>query len=269
MRADAVAAIDLRGGPAGVLLLHGLFGTPAELGTLAQALGARGFSVLVPCLAGHDSGPDAVARAGWRGWLRSATDAYSDLAARHQRVAIGGLSMGAALAFCLASAASPRALVSISGLVDINNPLLPLLPLALRFVGGIKPLDRVPIARASVRHALRHTLYAHGVDLGDERAVRAFARRYVLPLAGIDELRRLLAVTRRRLPLVHSPTLLLQGRLDRVIPRGSLDHIRRELGTDDVEAVWFERSGHLLPIEAEASAVIARVVTYLAARLEH
>ena len=40
-------------GPRGVLLLHGLTGTPYDVAPFAEALFARGFAVRAPLLAGH------------------------------------------------------------------------------------------------------------------------------------------------------------------------------------------------------------------------
>ena len=85
-----------------------------------------------------------------------------------------------------------------------------------------------------------------------------------MPVAAIYQLGRLLAVTRRLLPRVHAPTLLLQGRRDPVVPRDSMSRIAALLGSADVTTGWLERSGHLLPLDAEADAVAARVAAFVA-----
>ena len=54
-------ALFVRGGPRGVLCLHGFTGTPFEVRPLAEALAGRGYTVLAPVLAGHCGTIDELA----------------------------------------------------------------------------------------------------------------------------------------------------------------------------------------------------------------
>ena len=56
----------------GILLLHGLSGTPSEVNPLGDYLAERGFSVLGPWLKGHDSNPKDLAKTTWQDWAGSA-----------------------------------------------------------------------------------------------------------------------------------------------------------------------------------------------------
>jgi pimeloyl-ACP methyl ester carboxylesterase len=89
---------QLRAGPGAlpVLLLHGSFGSMAELRGVATALSARGFDVVVPELTGSD--------------VERATRACADLMAAlgYQRYALHGTERGAAIAQRLAQLVSHR-----------------------------------------------------------------------------------------------------------------------------------------------------------------
>src|SRR5438477_5580237 len=93
-------ALFVRGGPRGVLCLHGFTGTPFEVRPLAEALAARGFTVSAPALAGHCGTLDELACTGWPDWLASAEQALDRLLAEvgGRPVAVAGFSLGGLLA---------------------------------------------------------------------------------------------------------------------------------------------------------------------------
>ena len=93
----------LPGGRDGVLLIHGLTGTPAEMRFVGKGLHRQGYSVLGMQLAGHCGSEDDLLATGWRDWYRSVTEAADRLAGKVDRLFVGGLSMGAILALKLAA----------------------------------------------------------------------------------------------------------------------------------------------------------------------
>ncbi|HEV2608222.1 MAG TPA: alpha/beta fold hydrolase, partial [Xanthomonadaceae bacterium] len=93
----------LPGGRDGVLLIHGLTGTPAEMRFVGKGLHRQGYSVLGMQLAGHCGSEDDLLATGWRDWYRSVTEAADRLAGTVDRLFVGGLSMGAILALKLAA----------------------------------------------------------------------------------------------------------------------------------------------------------------------
>src|SRR5256885_12801857 len=58
----------IRGGRLGVLLVHGLGGTPTELGFIPHGLAPAGHTVYCCQLAGHCRTPEELRRSTWRGW---------------------------------------------------------------------------------------------------------------------------------------------------------------------------------------------------------
>ncbi|MBX3700550.1 MAG: alpha/beta fold hydrolase [Dokdonella sp.] len=92
----------LRGGRAGVLLIHGLTGTPTEMRYVGNCLQRAGFSVLGVHLAGHCGSVDDLLATGWRDWAASVADAADRLREDVDHLFVAGLSMGAVLALKLA-----------------------------------------------------------------------------------------------------------------------------------------------------------------------
>ncbi len=98
------AGFVLGNGPVGVLLIHGLTGTPTELRREAQGLAKEGnCTVYVPTLAGHCGGNEDLQATGWRDWYEGVRKTFVGVQQRHAQVFVGGLSMGAVMSMYLAS----------------------------------------------------------------------------------------------------------------------------------------------------------------------
>jgi len=91
------------GGQVGVLLVHGLTGTPKEMRWMGEYLAQKGFSVLGVRLAGHATNPDNLRKFRWQDWLTSVEDGYHLMKDSTQHVVVAGLSMGGALSLIFAA----------------------------------------------------------------------------------------------------------------------------------------------------------------------
>lgn len=97
------ASFQFEGGRRGVLLIHGLTGTPAEMRLLGKRLHREGFTVHGVQLAGHCGDEDDLLATGWRDWYASVEKAAKTLRERVDHLFVAGLSMGALLALLLAA----------------------------------------------------------------------------------------------------------------------------------------------------------------------
>src|ERR1700755_2174081 len=87
----------LSGGRSGVLLIHGLTGTPTEMRFVGNGLNRAGFSVLGMQLAGHCGDENDLLATGWRDWYASVVEAATRFRAEVDHLFVAGLSMGAVL----------------------------------------------------------------------------------------------------------------------------------------------------------------------------
>ena len=81
-------SLFIPGGRVGVLLIHGLGGTPIELRFIAKAWRAPGYTVYCCQLAGHCGTPEELRRSTWREWYASVEAAHDRLQGalrRHRR----------------------------------------------------------------------------------------------------------------------------------------------------------------------------------------
>lgn len=229
-------------GTDGVLLLHGLTGSPHSLRQLAYCLADAGFSVELPLLPGHGTNVEELARTRFEDWAAAAEEALAELSARCDRVVVGGLSMGGTLACLLAERHG-----DLAGLVLVN------------------PLVRPPAERAlaTLREAVEagaDRLPAIGSDIACP-GVREVAYE-ALPTAPLVSLLEATRAVADGLEGIHCPVLLFSSRVDHVVPTDSGDLVEAAVA-GPVERVHLEHSYHVATLDHDAGEIEARVVGFV------
>lgn len=268
---QAVAAPDFSlryaGGRTGFLLIHGLGGTPTEMRLVARALNRAGHTVHCPQLAGHCAGESELLATGWRDWAGSVFDELDRMRAICDRVIVGGLSMGAVMAMHVA-AERPEA---VDGLA-LYAPTLWYDGWSIpRYSFLLKWLIRTPIGRRysfverepyGVKNPRTRSLIKAAITRGDSTEAGLLGT----PSGALQQMWALIAQTRREMPSIRCPALLLHAREDDVASLSNAFYIQRRLG-GIVDAVILDDSYHLVTIDQQRDIVIERSLA-LAARLE-
>ena len=102
----------------GVLVIHGMTGTPLEMRPVSRFLKRQGYRVVVPLLRGHGAGHQELLATTWRDWLAGVREEADTLCAECDQVFVVGLSASALLATLVAADNS-----RISGVVLISPHL--------------------------------------------------------------------------------------------------------------------------------------------------
>jgi len=226
-------------GPAGVLVLHGFTGVPFSVRPWGLALHEAGAEVVGPLLPGHGTRWEDLASTRWEQWRDAAAEEVSALRERHDVVVVCGLSMGGALALHLA------AQLPVDGVVALN-PALSLVSRTARLAPAL------------------HRAVASVPGVGDDISLpgvteHAYPRT---PVAGVAELGRFMTLTRRMLPAVTAPVLVLRSQHDHVVSDASHHHVLRRAG-GDVELVRLAGSFHVATLDREADVVHARSARFV------
>ncbi len=234
------------GGPTGVLLIHGFTATTAEVRPLAQALQANGYAISAPLLPGHHAQPRDLNRVRWRDWVRTVEGAYRDLAARCQRVVVGGESMGGLLALYLAGEHPEVAAVLTYA---------PALRLARsRLDNAVLYLCAPFLPYVAKRSAKRPAI---------TDADRLWQGYTVNPLRGAIELRRLQGIVRPMLKQIRQPILIVQGRLDQTVSAIVPEWVRDSVRSTVRELHWMEHSSHCVILDDERAEVQRLTLEFL------
>jgi carboxylesterase len=257
-----------------VLLLHGLTGTPTELGYLAYFLRHRGgHTVLAPRLANHGQPLGVLARTTWRELLASARAAFLEAreAARRKNapLVIGGLSLGAVLSLVIAAEfpGDVAGVVCLSPTLFYDGWNVPwyhrLIPLV-----GYTPLKYFAYFREGTPFGLKDEALRHRVareygktSLRESAAAAAVGYAH-FPVRLFCEMRPLIARCKRLLSKVTSPVLLVQAEQDDMTSPRNSEYIRRRVASARRELVLLKESYHLVSVDRERMLVAERLRTF-------
>lgn len=201
-----------------LVLVHGLGGTGATMGPLADDLRALGHVVVAPTLPGHGTTPEDLVGRTWAQWLAAVRAAVADGGAD----VVVGQSMGAVLALAAAE--------DLAGVVAINPP-----------AADPDALDGLEW------HRSRGHDWIDGPPLADgEVGYTTFPINALIEMVAGTLATDLAAVT--------VPVLLVTSALDEVVDPASADTVAVSLG-GAVQRVVLSNSGHVAVLGPERAAI--------------
>ena len=255
----------LPGGRDGVLLIHGLTGTPAEMRFVGKGLHRAGYSVLGMQLAGHCGNEADLLATGWRDWYRSVTEAADRLSTQVDRLFVGGLSMGALLALRLAAERPEQVhgLALYGTTFAYDGWTIPriaklsfLLPLAMRLGIGRKQrfMEKPPygIKCERVRQRIAGSMLA-----GDSAGGGLPGN----PWPSLAEFYRLSTRVRKQLDQVRAPCLVVHSANDDVASVRNAQIVEQRVGAA-VETMLLHNSYHMVTVDQEHRQVIERSASF-------
>ena len=228
------------GGKTGVLLLHGFTATTAEVRPLAKRLHQAGYTVASPLLPGHGTSPEDLNQTPWPAWPAAAEETYRQLAARCNCVFAGGESMGGVTALYLTSR-HPE----IAGVIGYA----PAIKLAMRFTDYLKFYAILPFVKTLPKGALDN--------------VPGWQGYRVNPLRGVWQLQKLQKETRRRLPQIHQPIMIIMGRIDTVIHPRSGAIILRDVNATHQQLHVLKNSPHVVTLGPDFEELVNLTLTFI------
>lgn len=232
-------------GPIGVLLMHGLTATTAEIRPLAHKLAAAGYTVAGPLLPGHGTDPDELNETTWHAWAWEAEKSYNHLATICRHVFVGGESTGGVLALHLATR-----FPDIAGVLCYA----PALKLAM------------PFNKVVQLYAINRLVPAIPKDnVGSNGRWQGYK---VNPLRSVMELIRLGRDVRRHLHEITQPVLVVQGRHDQTVAEDVGDIILAGTQADHTAHYWLEQSGHVILLEDELPQILDWTLSFMRQALE-
>lgn len=247
----------------GVLLIHGLCGTPAEMRFVATKIAHAGYTVRCPQLAGHGSTQKDVLRTDRQDWYRSAKAALDELHKECEIIIVGGLCLGSVLALHLAARHPDKVqgVVLFSPTLWINGWAMPwyarLFSLVqMRWIANLMRFPDAPslgIKCPRVREFVRSALTASdSSDYGTSGT----------PGAMLFEHRRLAAAAKTILKKVCQPTLIIHARQDDYANLDNAIYLKNEL-SGSVDLVVLEDSYHMITLDKERQLVADRTQNFI------
>ncbi|HEY8683269.1 MAG TPA: alpha/beta fold hydrolase [Rhodanobacter sp.] len=253
------------GGRSGVLLIHGLTGTPMEMRLLGKGLNRAGFSVHGMQLAGHCGNVEDLLATGWRDWYASVEQAADAMRGKVDHLFVGGLSMGALLALKLAADRPHQvAGVGVYGATFRYDGWS--IPWLARLSFMLPLLKKLGIGRN--RSFMEQPPYG----IRDER-LRAQISTAMLsgdsvaaglpgnPWYSLAEMYDLAAEVRGQLPQVTAPCLVAHASEDDVASLKNAELVMREVSAP-AELLLLKDSYHMITIDRERRTLIERSAAF-------
>ena len=251
------------GGRTGVLLIHGLCGTPIEMRFVANGLASAGYTVYCPQLAGHGGSEADIRATTWQDWYFSAEEALVRLRKECDVVVVGGLSTGAALALLLA-ARRPNDVQGTALLAPtfwLNGWLIPWYARLFRIVSNKRLANMISfpglhphgIKDERVREVIRSALFS-----GDG----SVAGLPSTPGGAMLEHRRLVNAVRAEIGNIDQPALIIHPREDDYADLDNAWYLQRNL-KGLVDMVVLDDSYHIVTVDRQRHLVVDRATAFV------
>jgi carboxylesterase len=244
----------LVGSKTGILLIHGLGGTPVEMRYVAQGLNRAGYTVYSCQLTGHCGTTQDLIEAKWQDWTADVVKALDKL--KHcSKIFVGGLSAGSLLALYLAEQFPDK----IDGTL-LYSPTLVLngwsMPWYMRFLHYLRPSmqfmevmmnERQPhgLKDERIRKLVIQSMQANSTDAGT----------FQTPLSTMTQFNALSAYMRKRLKNITVPILSFHPREDDFSDISNSYEILRKV-KGKAELVVLEDSYHIITLDKQRSHVL-------------
>lgn len=220
-------SILLQRGNTGVLLIHGITKTPRELQGLADKLAERGFTVYCPLLPKHGTCPGKYETC-WRDMVgvtpaelkEGVEKSFLKLRERVDKIYVGGISLGANLAFHLATKYKVDGIISMGAAIFLNKGLNFLTALG---PGAVKFLHEKNKKNKNKNEGVVY----HNFPVSNLFLMALFPK----------ELKKIL-------PDITVPALLIQSTLDNIVDPKSAAYIYKRIKSKEKKLVWVENFGH-------------------------
>ena len=261
------AEFQFKGDRRGVLLVHGLTGTPAEMLLLGKRMHREGFTVHGVQLAGHCGDEADLLATSWRDWYASVEHAATRLRGEVDHLFVAGLSMGALLALLLA--AERPDLVDGVGVLGAtfrydgwNMPTIARLSFLLPLIKRLG-LARTRSFQEEAPFGLRDERIRAQISGAMLRGDSAVAGLPGNPWHSLADLHLLSARVRRRLRNVNSPCLIAHAAED------DIAHVRNAYlvasrVSAPVELLLLHESYHMITLDRERRLLADRLIGFFA-----
>jgi carboxylesterase len=253
------------GGRSGVLLIHGLTGTPMEMRLLGKGLNRAGFTVHGMQLAGHCGNVEDLLATGWHDWYASVEKAADNMLGKVDHLFVGGLSMGALLALKLA-ADRPQQIAGVGvygATFRYDGWSIPwmarlsfLLPLLKKLgIGRNRSFMEQP--PYGIRDERLRAQVSTAMLSGDSAAAGLPGN----PWYSLAEMYDLAAEVRSQLPQVIAPCLVAHASEDDVASLKNAELVMREVSAP-AELLLLKDSYHMITIDKERRTLIDRSAAF-------
>jgi carboxylesterase len=229
-----------------VLLIHGWTSTPYEVRRLGTYLNENDYTVYGPQLRGHGTVPKDLENVRWEDWIADIAKVYEELKQTHDKVFVGGTSIGANLSVILAK-----------NKADIAGVILMAMPFNIR-------MEIAAVFFAKLLHLFtRYNKKFYPPTFGLATTITRLISYQTYPIKSALETFRLVKVSRKELPKVKQPSLLMQSSSDHIVSRNNLEKIYNTIGSKIKKKEYIKHAYHTFISDIRNEHVFEDILDFL------
>ena len=244
----------------GILLFHGLTGSPFEMRKYGNFLFKNGFDVYCYSFPGHGERLNEIETVTYQDWCDFAQEKYSLLRGKYEDFFVSGLCLGAVIALYLAENNSDiTGVVSLSTILFLDGASMPwykfLMPIGLytilRYYYTFPEDNSLGVKNEGTRKTLAKLMSKTTVGMDN------------YPLNCVHELLRLSKVVRRRLETIKTPVMLIHSRYDNLSGVKSAELVYGRISSEIKEYVELKDSYHMVLYDNEKQIAMDSALSFI------
>jgi len=232
----------------GVLLIHGLTGTPSELRSLKKRLEENGFYCESPIVSGHLSSVFDLESKRWEDWYKPIEEDFINMTQKFSEVYIAGLSLGSLLAMHLAK----KHAIKIDALALLSSPIV---------LKGLK-IHFLPFIIHSPLNYLYRFEKKNETGILDGMARIKHKGYDEIPVKSVWELLKLKKMVLKELNEIKIPVLMCHSEKDETADIKGGYILFNKLGSDIKKFVRLKSSGHIITEDFEKDVVEKEIIDF-------
>jgi esterase/lipase/1-acyl-sn-glycerol-3-phosphate acyltransferase len=233
-----------------VIAIHGFSSAPKEVEQLALFLNKNNLNIITPRLAGHGIVPEDLKDKKWEDWYKSVSRTITIASLEYKKVYIVGFSTGGLLALLSTKKQYKEfvGLVCINAALHLNDMRIKTLLPAISFWNDI----------VSVFH--EHEYAKEYIDNSPENPEINYHKHYV---DAIEQLSLLMKKTRKNLPKIKKPILIIQGKDDPIVNPSSAHEIYESVESRYKTLKIIEASKHVVVIGENTDELFEDILNFI------
>lgn len=229
-----------------VLLIHGWTSVPYEVRRLGMYLNEHGFTVSIPMLKGHGTVPKDLENVHWIDWFSDVKESYQELKKNHEKVYVGGTSIGANLAMLLAEEET-----------DISGIVLMATPYKINFEHICTFFARILLIFK------KYNRKVYPPTFGLSTTITRLISYQSYPIASALETYELVKEARKKLNSINQPCFIIQSLSDHVVARNSIDEIYNRISSGIKKKKYIKRAYHTFISDIKNEGVFKEILNFL------
>lgn len=257
---------------AAILLIHGITGTPSEMRYMGKKLNAAGFTVVCNTLPRHCETLGELKKVTWQEIADACIKDFQELKAKHKKVFVGGLSMGALMAVHIAYKfpADVCGIVALAPTLFYDGWALHKGKVLMNLVWHVPFIRQAIQIREGWPYGLKDdTLRSNFERFYKNAKASEFDKNVLLfgspffPMACLYQHHLFTKVAMKEFAAVKTPILVIHAREDDMTSIKNARYVLENIGSDNKSLVELEDSYHMVTIDKEKDRVAQEAIKFL------